>query len=178
MPQPTVLPPLSTEAHAGLLAHYNAAADPETRTRYQMVLLAVERDLNPRQIAPLVQRSHDVVLKVLQRFRDDGLAAVPHQKGPGPAPKVTEVWRHELLRVVEDDPHRHGVHSANWTTQLLADHRAATTGIATNQETVCRYLHRADYVCKRPPCTRAAKAAEREGPRGLPVGEGCEGRSS
>jgi transposase len=162
MPQRTVLPPLTAEAHADLLAHYNAAPDPETRTRYQMVLLAVERDLSPRQIAPLVQRSHDAVLRVLQRYRDHGVAAVPPKKGPGPTPKVTTAWQEELLRVVEDDPHLYGVNSANWTTQLLADYLATTTGIPTNQETVRRYLHRGDYVCKRPTWTMDHKAAERE----------------
>jgi hypothetical protein len=60
-------------------------------------------------------------MRVLQRYRDHGLRAVPQKKAPGPAPKVTAAWREELLRVIDDDPHDHAVNSANWTTHLLAD---------------------------------------------------------
>jgi transposase len=174
VPKRTLLPPLSAEARADLLARYDAAPDPEARTRYQMVLLAVEQGRTTYQIAPLVHRSHDVVMRVLQRFRDHGPAAVPRKKGAGPKPKITPAWEAELLRVIEDDPRRHGVDSANWTTQLLADYLARATGIATNQETVRRALHRHDYVCKRPTWTVAHKAAERE----EWVGKGSGGRSS
>jgi transposase len=158
----TSLTPLSPEAHAALLAEYNYATDPESRTRYQMILLRAERDLSPRRIAPLVHRSHDTVLRVLQRYQVGGLAAVPRKNGPGPKPKVTPAWEEELLRVIEDDPREHGGNSANWTTQLLADYLAQRTGIAVDPETVRRSLHRHDYVCKRPTWTVAHKAAERE----------------
>jgi transposase len=168
----TTLTPLSSEAHAALLAGYNHAADPESRTRYQMVLLRVEQDLSPRQIAPLVHRSHDTVLRVLHRYQERGLAAVPRKKGPGP--KITVAWEEELLRVIEDDPHDYAVNSANWTTQLLADYLAQKTGTAVDPETVRRSLHRHDYVCKRPTWTVAHKAAEREDW----VGKGCGERSS
>src|SRR5579859_1580940 len=74
--------PDSPEAHAALLANYNHTTERESRTRFQMILLAVERDLSPRQIAPLVHRSHDTVLRVLQRYEAGGLPAVPRKKGP------------------------------------------------------------------------------------------------
>jgi len=53
MPKRTVLPPLDAEARSNLLARYNGAPDPETRTRFQMVLLAVEQGPTTYQIAPL-----------------------------------------------------------------------------------------------------------------------------
>jgi len=174
MPKRTVLPSLTAEAHTDLLARYEAAPDSETRTRFQMIMLAVEQGLTTFQIAALVHRSHDVVMRVLQRYRDDGLGAVPRKKAPGPAPKITPAWEDELVRVIDDDPHDHGVKSANWTTELLADYLATTTGIATDPETVRRCLHRHHYVCKRPTWTVAHKAAEREDW----VGKGCGGRSS
>jgi transposase len=170
----TTLTPLSSEAHAALLAEYNHTPDPESRTRFQMILLRVERDLSPREIAPLVHRSHDTVLQVLQRYEVGGLAAVPRRKGAGPKPKVTAAWEGELLRVIEDNPHDYGTNSANWTTQLLADYLAHKTGIAVDPETVRRALHRHDYVCKRPTWTVGHKAAERVDW----VGKGCEERSS
>jgi hypothetical protein len=57
----TTLTPWSPEAHAAVLAEYNHATDPRSRTCIQMILPAVERDLSPRQFAPLVHRSHDTV---------------------------------------------------------------------------------------------------------------------
>jgi transposase len=165
---------LEPEAHAALLAQYDRAPNSESRTRYQMILLAAEQDLTPHQIAPLVHRSHDTVLRVLHRYGAGGLAAVPRKRGPGPKRKVTPAWEAELLRVIETDPHECGVPSANWTTPLLAAYLAAKSGIAVDPETVRRALHRLGYVCKRPTWTVEHKAAEREDW----VGKGSGGRSS
>ena len=138
-----------------------------------MLLFGVERGWTTDQIAPLVKRSHDVVMRVFQRFVAGGLGAVPRRSPPGRQPQVTRLWQEELLRVIEDDPHQHGVASANWTTIVLADYLASKTGVRVDPETVRRHLHRLGYVCKRPTWTVAHKAAEREGPKGHPVGNAC-----
>jgi transposase len=174
MPVTTAIPPLTPERHADLLARYNTAPDPETRTRYQMVVLAVEHDWSPEQIGSVVKRSHDTVLRVLHRFLVGGLAAIPRRTAPGSPPTITPAWEAELLRVIEDDPHNHGVRRANWTTQLLADYLEGQTGIAVDQETVRRHLHRLGYVCKRPVWVVAHKAHEQPDY----VGKGFGGRSS
>jgi transposase len=173
MPKRTQLPVLTNEQHQALLDHYDQAPDPETRTRYQMLVFGVERGWTTDQIAPLVKRSHDVVMRVFQRFVAGGLGAVPRRSPPGRQPQVTRLWQEELLRVIEDDPHQHGVASANWTTIVLADYLASKTGVRVDPETVRRHLHRLGYVCKRPTWTVAHKAAEREGPKGHPVGNAC-----
>jgi transposase len=162
MPRRTVLPELSINEHTELVARYNTTTHPENRTRYQMLLLANDQHLSTLQIARLVQRSHDSVLRVFQRYLAGGLATVPRRTGPG-HPTVTAAWKTELLRVIEDDPHTHAVTSANWTTTLLAIYLQEQTGIKTDPETVRHYLHRLGYVCKRPTWTVAHKAAEREG---------------
>lgn len=162
MPAPFVLPPLDAAAHAALRERFEAAPDPETRLRYQMVLLAAQ-GRSSRQIAPLVLRSHDTVARVLNRYVAGGPAAVPRRRPPGRAPTVTPAWQAELLRVIELDPHDIGVPSANWTTGLLADYLAAATGVAVDQETVRRHLRARDYVCKRPTWTLKRKAVEQEG---------------
>ena len=69
----------------------------------------------------------------------------------------------ELRRVIEGDPHEVGVDSANWTTDLLADYLARTTGIAVDAEAVRVDLHAHDYVCKQPTWTLKRKAQEQEG---------------
>jgi transposase len=162
MPKRTQLPVLSADEHQALLAGYNQAADPETRTRYQMLLLGVEQGWTTHQVAPIVKRSHDAVLRVFQRYLAGGLAAIPRRSPPGRESTLTPLDEAELLRVIEDDPHHHGVESANWTTILLADHLAQTTGIRVDPETVRRHLHQLGYVCKRSTWTMAHKAAERE----------------
>jgi transposase len=162
MPKRTSLPVLSAEQHQELVDRYNQAGDPETRTRYQMVLLGVERGWTTFQIARVAQRSHDVVLRVFRSFVVGGPGAVPRRVPSGRPAEVTPGWEAELLRVIEDDPHDHGVESANWTTILLADYLARTTGVRVDPETVRRHLHRLGYVCKRPTWTVAHKAQERE----------------
>jgi hypothetical protein len=65
-----------------------------------------------------------------------------------------------LLATIDQEPHTVGVHSANWTTERLADYLAAQTGYRAGIETVRKRLHRADYVCKRPTWTLQRKAEE------------------
>ena len=154
-------------------ACYERSEDAETRTRCQMVLLAGEQGLRPSAIGLVVRRSKATVNRVLRRFLDAGLAGLPRQAAPGPAPTVTLAWVQELARVIDQDPHDAGVASANWTTDLLAGYLAERTGIAVDEETVRRYLHRLGYVCKRPTWTVAHKAQAEE----AWVGNAC-GRSS
>ena len=162
MPRPFTLPALDEAAVAALRQRFDDAPDPETRSRYQMVWLAHLGQRVP-QIAQTVLRSHDTVLRVLHRFRDGGLDAVPRRTAPGPAPTVTPAWETELLRVVDLDPRAVGVASSTWTTGLLADHLAQVTGIGVGAETVRLVLHRHDYVCKRPTWTLERRAAEQDG---------------
>src|SRR5258708_3245206 len=107
MPVTTSIPPLAPPTYADLLARYNSTPDPETRTRYQIVVLAATHGWSAEQIAPGVKRSHDTVLRVLHRFVAGGLAAVPRRTGPGSPLTITPAWEAELLRVIEDDPHDH-----------------------------------------------------------------------
>lgn len=138
---------------------FDTTRDAETRMRYQMVLLAADGRTAP-QIASIVQRSDMTVQRVLHRYQAGGLAAVPYRPIPGAAPTVTPAWAAELRRVIDLDPHEVGVFSPLWTTGLLATYLAQHTGVATSAETVRRYLHRFDYVCKRPKWTLKRKAEE------------------
>ena len=61
------LPPLDPKMQAELRCSYEETDNAETRTRYQMVLLA-QRGQTAPQIARLVLRSEDTVERVLKRF--------------------------------------------------------------------------------------------------------------
>ena len=153
---------LSPDLRNLVLERFNNAPDPETRTRYQMVLLATDRQLTSAETAALVFRSHDTVERVLHRFEEEGLDAVPRRHGGGPARTLTREAEDELVRVIDDDPHSYGFASANWTTTLLAAYLAQSMGIEVSLETVRLALHRRGYVCKRPTWTVQHKAQERE----------------
>jgi transposase len=162
MPAAFTLAPLDAATLTEAERRYNTTTDADTRLRYQIVLLA-HQGHTVSQITLLVLRSHDMVLRVLKRFRAAGLDAVPRRRAPGRVRTVTPAWEATLLRVIDNDPHDVGVQSANWTTGLLADYLARATGIAVAPETVRLYLHAHDYVCKRPTWTLKRKAAEQEG---------------
>ena len=162
MPRPLTIPPLDEATAAELRRRYDAAADPEARLRYQVVWLAASGQRVAR-IAQAVLRSPDPVARVLHRFRDGGLDAVPRRAAPGPARTVTPAWGAEPRRVIELAPHAVGVPTANWTTGLLAAYLAERTGVAVGAETVRQALHAHGYVCKRPTWTLERRAAEQPG---------------
>jgi transposase len=159
MTVPFRLPPLDEQMQVELRHSYQQTHDAETRTRYQMLLLALDGRTST-QIAHLVCRSQDTVVRVLKRFVHGGLGAVPRRTAPGRRRTITSAWEAELLRVIELDPHEVGVASANWTTQLLADYLGEKTEIMVTEETVRLYLHAHGYVCKRPTWTLKRKAEE------------------
>jgi transposase len=113
------------------------------------------------QIAQIVLRSQDTVVRVLKRFFAGGLDAVPRRTPPGRVRTVTAAWEAELVRVIELDPHEVGQDTANWTTERLAEYLDKHTGVLVTEETVRVYLHAHDYVCKRPTWTLRRKAEEK-----------------
>ena len=160
MTTPITLPPLDEQSLSDLRHRYDDASDAETRTRYQMLLLSAKGQTST-QIARLVLRSQDTVVRVLKRFFTGGLDAVPRRTAPGRDRKVTAAWEAELLRIIELDPHEVGEETANWTTERLAEYLGQHTGIQVTEETVRVYLHAHDYVCKRPTWTLRRKAEDK-----------------
>jgi transposase len=140
MSTPITLPPLDVQILAELHRHYNETTNAETRTRYQMIVLA-QRGLTAPQIARIVLRSDDTVARVLKRFLKGGLEAVPRHISPGRRRTVTAAWEAELVCVIDLDPHEVGVSSANWTTELLAEYLGQHTAIQVTEETARVYLH-------------------------------------
>ena len=169
MRAPIIFPLLDTATLAEVRRRYEDPPSVESRTRYQMLLLAQQGSKVP-QIARIVLRSEDTVARVLKRFLAGGLDAVPRRTPPGRERRVTAAWEAELLRVIELDPHEVGVSSANWTTEVLAEYLGQHTGIQVSKETVRVYLHAHGYVCKRPTWTLRRKAAEQAGYAGKDCG--------
>ena len=158
MPAPLRLS-LDAAAHAEVAGRFEATADAETRTRYQMLLLLAE-GRPPAEVGRLVRRSSATVRRVLRRYRAAGPDGVPPRPRPGQPPHFPPAWLAELERVVERDPHEVGVPSAGWTTGLLAAYLAGATGHRAAIETVRVALHRLGFVCKRPGWSLKRKAEE------------------
>jgi transposase len=157
MTAPITIPSLDESTVVELRRRYEETADAETRKRYQILLLSLQGQISS-QIAQIVLRSQDTVVRVLKRFFIGGLDAVPRRTAPGRERTVTAAWEVELLRVIELDPHEVGQDTANWTTERLARYLGQHTGIQVTEETVRVYLHAHGYVCKRPVWTLRRKA--------------------
>ena len=162
MATPLTLPPLSDTQVIELRQLYDTTTNAKLRLRARIMLLA-HQGRSVAEIAAIILRSRDTVERVLKRFFQGGLAALPPGTAPGRAPTVTPEWHAELLRVIDLDPHTVGVRSANWTTRLLATYLAGKTQVAVTAETVRLYLHATGDVCKRPTWTLKRKAEAQPG---------------
>ena len=81
MTAPITLLPLDEQTPIDLRRCYEDTSDAETRTRYQMLLLSAKGQTST-QIAQIVLRSQDSVVRVLKRFVTGGLATVPRRTAP------------------------------------------------------------------------------------------------
>ena len=71
MTTPITLPQLDEPTLSELRRRYKETSDAETRTRYQMLLLSLQGQMSS-QIAQMVLRSQDTVVRVLKRFLTGG----------------------------------------------------------------------------------------------------------
>ena len=88
MTTPITLPPVDELTLTELRRRYEESPDAETRTRYQMLLLSLAGQTSS-QIAHMVLRSQDTVVRVLKRFLTGGLDAIPRRTAPGRERRVT-----------------------------------------------------------------------------------------
>jgi hypothetical protein len=88
MTTPLILPPMDEGTLTEWRRRNEESPNAETRTRYQMLLLAL-RGQTSSQIAHTVLRSQDTVTRVLRRFLTGGLDAVPRRTAPGRERTVT-----------------------------------------------------------------------------------------
>ena len=96
MTPPITLPPLDEQTLTELRQRYDDAFDAETRIRYQMLLLEALGQTST-QIAAIVPRSQDTVVRVLKRFLTGGVEAVPRRTAPGRDRTITQAWESERL---------------------------------------------------------------------------------
>jgi transposase len=139
MPAPLRLR-LDQRTREAVAERYERAGGPIERTNAHIVLLADE-GRSVAEIAWLVRRGRDQVGEIVHRFQHEGVDGLAPRKHTGRPLGVTSVW----------------------TTRLLADYLARTTGHRTGIEAVRVHLHRLGYVCKRPTWSLKRKSTEQAG---------------
>src|SRR5436190_11904936 len=83
MSAPITLPQQDELALTALRHRYEETTDAETRTRYQMLWLSL-RGQTSSQIAQMVLRSQDTVVRVLKRFLNERIRCRPEAQRPRP----------------------------------------------------------------------------------------------
>src|SRR3990172_6204168 len=97
--RPIRLPPQSREQMAVLEELYRSTKDVRLRTRVQMMLLAVERQMVAAEIATIVRESEHTVRRWMKRYLAEGIEGLKDAPRPGATPKVTPEYVTELVRV-------------------------------------------------------------------------------
>jgi len=148
--KPIQLSPLSDEALTELDDLYRTTRDVRIRTRVQMILLSVEKQMVPSEIASIVRRDEQTVRRWLKRYQAEGLNGLYGRPRPGHPGKVTPAYQELLVRTVRQRPRSLGQPYSLWTLQRLADYMAEQTGIRISAEAVRVHLKAADIVLSRP----------------------------
>ena len=144
------LPAQSPEQIEALNELYRITKDVRLRTRAQMILLAVEKQMVAHEIAEIVRTDEQTVRRWLTRYMAEGLEGLKDAPRPGAAAKVTDEYVKELVTIVRRRPRSLELPFSLWTCQRLADYMAEKTGIRVSDETVRRHLAAAGIVLSRP----------------------------
>jgi transposase len=143
--------PIPTAPELEALAQlYRTTRDVRLRTRAQIVLLAAEQRLTAPAIAAIVREDDQTVRNWLKRWMAEGIAGLHDRPMPGAPPKITEVYKAQLLEAVRRRPRSLEQPYSLWTLQRLADYMAEQTGLRVSYETIRRLLKAADIVLSRP----------------------------
>lgn len=131
-------------------ALYRKTKDVRIRTRAQMILLAVEQELNAAQIGEIVRQNEQTVRRWIKRFNAEGLNGLYDAPRPGAPRTVSGEYRARVTAIVRQRPRSLGQPYSLWTLQRLADFMAEETGQRFSGETMRRILKEHDIVLSRP----------------------------
>lgn len=128
---------------------YRRTNEANVRSRCQMILLSNE-GLSPPQIGKRVRFSRRTVTRIIQRYEAEGLQGLMTKPRSGRPPKVTAVYKTQLLQAVEQPPRALGLPFSNWTTANLAEYLREPTGIELTARQVENILKANDWRLRRP----------------------------
>jgi transposase len=150
MLKPLEIPPLTAEEWEALEKLYRTTKEVRLRTRAQIVLLAGEQRMTAPALAPIVREVSQTVRNWLKRWMAEGIEGLKDRPMPGPAPKITEAYKEQVLAAVRRRPRSLDQPYAMWTLQRLSDSMAEQTGSRASYETVRQVLKAGEIVRSRP----------------------------
>ena len=115
MLKPLEIAPLTVEEMEALEKLYRTTKDVRLRTRAQIVLLAGEQRMTAPAIAKLVREVTQTVRNWLKRWMAEGIEGRKDRPMPGPAPKISEEDKEQLLSAVRRRPRSLGQPYSMWT---------------------------------------------------------------
>ena len=139
-----------------LLVDSKAAGDLATWRRARAVL----RYLDGKKVIALCEEMDVCRASIngwLSAFDSLGAQGLLTRKAPGPAPKLTQVQRDELIKCIEEGPLAAGFTSGMWTGPMIGQMILAKYGVSYHNHHVPRLLHQLGFSVQRPR-KRLAKA--------------------
>ena len=150
MTKPTRVRELKPKEYEELEDLYHTTKDVRIRIRAQMILLAIDHNYVPQQIAEIVRKNDQTVRTWIKRFNAEGISGLNDIPRPGTPKKVTDEYRRQLLESVRRRPRTLEQPYSMWTLERLADYMAEKTGLRVSDETVRRVLKTGGIVLSRP----------------------------
>jgi transposase len=108
-----------TEPEGQQLQPLLRASDAATYRHARVVLLSSQGKKVP-EIMAVVGLSDRQVRKIIHRFTEQGIAALPRRKAPGRQPLCTAPTRAALVELLRRSPTEFGIERATWTGADLA----------------------------------------------------------
>ena len=129
---------------------YHETKDVRLRLRAQIILLALERGMIAREIAPIVRTNDETVRSWIKRFNAEGIAGLYDEPRSGAPSKITAEYRQRLIEIVRHRPRALEQPYSLWTLRRLADYLAEETGIRVSHVRVQQLLSESGIVLSRP----------------------------
>ncbi len=129
---------------------YRTTRDVRLRSRAQIVLLAIEKQMAAAEIASIVRTDEQTVRRWLKRYATDGITGLNDATRPGGPRKVTDEYLARLVETARLPPSSAGLPNRAWTAQSLATYLAEQTGITVDPETVRLHLKASGITLSRP----------------------------
>jgi transposase len=143
------LRPLSAEERQELERISRATSESATRVARAKALLAVAEGKSYRAAAQACgRRSGDAIAQIVERFNQDGLAAISPRHGGGAKTQYEAAQRQQILEIVEQSPNLAVDGVSQWSLSTLQRHLRTEVGgefTTVSTYTLWQVLREANY---------------------------------
>lgn len=117
-------------------------SDKKLKQGYRLyAVYQVSTGKKPQDLEDVYNASFKSINNWVHRFNKEGLPGLLDKQIPGRKPKLTEIEKEKIKRVVlEDLPEKHGYNSATWTGPMLIDYIGKKFGINYKKAQIYKIL--------------------------------------